>query len=86
MDVGNKIRIDNEQRMETFAGLEWVQTCSCWSCPNMHQVPITVYEESGKIKKRVMLEKDVHIIEPVNPQDKKFHYYKLLINEKPKEK
>ncbi len=77
LDRGQQVRISGGG-VEVYAGLEWIQVCSCPCTPNTFQFSVTVWEEEGKIIRREIRDR-VHMWGPVDPSNDHYKNYQSLI-------
>ncbi|MFA5993084.1 MAG: hypothetical protein WC796_05245 [Candidatus Pacearchaeota archaeon] len=88
LNIGQQVRVFG--RDGVYAGLEWVQTCSC-PCENTFQFPIIIHlSEDGRINREVVysLEKplpkrvtSVSITQSVKESDKRYAFYMRLLEQ-----
>jgi hypothetical protein len=89
MDIGQLVK--KVDKVGVYAGLEWIQTCSC-PCGNTSQFPIVIYpSEEGGIDREVVYSLDrptkpqqIHgysVVGPVNETDTGHEFYERLIQD-----
>ena len=89
LDIGQPVKLFGKEGV--YAGLEWIQTCSC-PCVNTFQFPVVVHLlEDGKIDREVVYrleeprEKTLTaytITEGVNKTDERHDFYMELLKQR----